>query len=53
MSTPSKFPSKTAAKAAGWFSRRHQTSEAHQKEQERRRKELEVRKVREESYRAN
>lgn len=47
MSRPSRFPSHASARAAGWFSRRHETSAEHQIEQDRQAEINAVRRLRE------
>lgn len=47
MSRPSRFPSHAAARAAGWFSRRHETSAEHLIERDRQDEINSVRRLRE------
>ena len=49
MSTPCRFRSHADAVKAGWFSRRHETRDAHYAAQDARRKKMDARREREQA----
>lgn len=51
MSIACSFPTAKEARSAGWFSRRHETSEAQEQNREWRRIDAEIRREREEAQR--